>query len=511
MPAQINVNQRASVTAWKGTVTKDNHLYGLFQSNPQRATDVMMTLMSSMHMATLDTFLSSLPVREYDDDTELFWDLATSSRRNIPLVECRRADGTPVSLDSEDLSNVGAGREPFYLVFATDWFAIGNVIWGERNELYPIYVKEDPVQEGTNTVYFCEAFGADVAGGIPVEELISGKRFSIGYNPVENNLSRKVGDIHFSSPIHMSSNFQHVRMSTKVGGKELGGRLAANIPVSKMENGKLVTKMAKSWMFNVTWQLEQEWEWCKNNSLNRGVNTVMENGEVSNFGLSGLPNKQGAGFRRQMETGNVKYYTKFKLGLIEDAIYNLSIGKLDFAKRKFTVHAGERGIILINKEAKKEMSGWLPLYGGASSVPYISKGPSTNFAPNGVTIADHQVTRWIAANGVEVDLVVDSEKDDIQTNKIMHPLGGTAESYRFDICYAADEEQPNVQKCVVKNMPERRGYQWGPFYNPFTGESNNSSASFDEDAAVAHYKATQGIIIYDPTRCISLIPALLRG
>ena len=126
-------------------------------------------------------------------------------------------------------------------------------------------------------------------------------------------------------------------------------------------------------------------------------------------------------------------------------------------------------------------------------------------------MADLQVTRWIAGNGIEVTIMVDSSKDDLQTNKIMHPLGGTAESYRFDIFYAADEDQPNVQKCVVKGLPERRGYQWGPFYNPFTGESNNSSASFDEDAAVVHYMATQGIVIYDPSRCISLIPAILQG
>ena len=90
-------------------------------------------------------------------------------------------------------------------------------------------------------------------------------------------------------------------------------------------------------------------------------------------------------------------------------------------------------------------------------------------------------------------------------------MGGPAESYRFDIFYAGNEDQANVQKCRVKGLPEYRGYQWGPFSNPFTGEVNNASASFDEDAAVVHYKATQGIVMYDPSRCISLIPAMLQG
>ena len=175
MPARISNSQMVGVTAWRGTVTKENHLYGLFRTNPQMASDVMITLMSAMRRPTLDTFLSrEVPVREYEDDSELFWDIATSSRRNIPLIEARRCDGTVVD-PTVSTDNVGVGFEPFYLVFPTDWFAIGDVIWGEKNELYPIIVKEAGRVEGTNVVYFVEPFGADLAGGIPVEELTVGK------------------------------------------------------------------------------------------------------------------------------------------------------------------------------------------------------------------------------------------------------------------------------------------------------------------------------------------------
>lgn len=510
MPGRISNSQMVGVTAWRGTVTKENHLYGLFRTNPQMASNVMTVLMSSMHRPTLDTYLSQeVPVREYEDDSELFWDIITSSRRNIPLIEARRADGTPVAAD--DTTNVGVNFEPFYLVFPVDWFAIGEVLWGNFNETYPVIVKEDGKAEGTNTVYLVEPFGANGAAGIPVERLLAGERFSWAYAPIEDNFSRKVGDVRFSTPVSMRGDWQRVRLQHKIGGKEIGKRLAANIPVSREVNGKMVNSIATRWMLNVTWKIEETWAEYKNNALDRGVSTRMENGEYSNFGLSGLANRQGSGFRQQQAAGNQQYYTKFSIGLIEDALYNISAGKLDFSKRKFVVRTGERGAILFSKEAKKEMSGWLPLYGGTSNVPYVTKGPSTDFAPNGVTISDLQVTRWMSANGLEVTLMVDSSKDDIQTNKIMHPLGGTAESYRFDIFYAADEEQPNVQKCVMKGQTEYRGYQWGPFYNPFTGEANNSFASFDEDAAVVHYKATLGLIIYDPSRCISLIPAILQG
>jgi hypothetical protein len=497
------------VTAWKGTVTKDNHLYGLFRTNPQMASDVMTVLMSSMHLPTLDTYLSKeVPVREYEDDSELFWDVVASSRRNIPLVEARTMSGVTVTAGS---GNIGQNFEPFYLVFPTDWFALGEVLWGELNEVYPMIVKEEGRQEGTNTVYLVEMFGADGANGIPAEQLLAGRKFSWAYAPVEENFSRKVGDVRFSTPVSMRGDWQRVRLQHKIGGKELGKRLAANIPVSREVNGKTETAIASRWMLAVTWKIEETWNEYKNNALDRGVSTRMENGEYSNFGLSGLANRQGSGFRQQQAAGNQTYYTKFRIGLIEDALYGISAGKLDFSKRKFVIRTGERGAMLFSKEAKKEMSGWIPLYGGTSNVPYIKSGASTDFAPNGVSVTDLQITKWISSNGLEATIMIDSSKDDLQTNKIMHPLGGPAESYRFDIFYASDEEQPNVQKCMVKGQPELRGYQWGPFANPFTGEMNNASASFDEDAAVVHYKATLGLVIYDPTRCISLIPAILQA
>lgn len=510
MPGRINSTQNFGVTAWRGAITSNNHIYGLFRANPQKASEVMTMLNSSMHLPTLDTYLSQeVPVREYDDDSELYWDVVTSSRRNVSLVEARRADGTVVT--AADTTNVGVGFEPFYLVFSEDWFAIGEVIWGNLNEVYPMIVKEAGRAEGTNTVYLVEMFGANGADGIPAERLLPGEKFSYGYAPVEDTMSRKVGDVRFSAPVQMRGDWQRVRLQHKIGGKELGKRLAANIPVTGIVNGKQVTKVASTWMLAVTWKIEETWEEYKNNAIDRGVSTRLDNGEYSNFGLSGLANRQGAGFRQQIDTGNVQYYTKFSIKLIEDAVYDLSLGKTDFGKRKFIVRTGERGAILFSREAKKTTSGWLPLYGGTSNVPYIKNDAKTDYAPNGVSVSDLQVTKWIAANGVEITLMIDSSKDDVQTNKVMHPLGGPAESYRFDICYATDGDEPNVQKCTVKGAPEYRGYQWGPFYNPFTGEANNSSASFDEDAAVVHYKATLGIIIKDPTRCVSLIPAILSA
>ena len=71
-------------------------------------------------------------------------------------------------------------------------------------------------------------------------------------------------------------------------------------------------------------------------------------------------------------------------------------------------------------------------------------------------------------------------------------------------------DQPNIFKCQIKGMPEVRGYESG-FRNPFTGEVNIQYMSHDEDSATIHKMATFGVCVLDPTRTMSLIPAILQG
>lgn len=171
-------------------LTKENHLGSIFQLAPQKATNLMVQLLAYYRGKTLDTFLNQFNVREFEDDTEYYWDVIGSSRRNIPLVEARDENGTVVTAAS---GNVGVGTAPFYLVFPEDWFADGEVVVGHLNQVYPIRILGDARMEGTNAVYKCETMGG-LTQGIPAERLLAGERFSVDFAPVEKELSRKVGD-----------------------------------------------------------------------------------------------------------------------------------------------------------------------------------------------------------------------------------------------------------------------------------------------------------------------------
>ena len=119
MAGKLSRFQKQTFNHWKGT-TKSNHLGGIFQMEPQKATSLMVQLLAWYRGKTLDTFLSQFQTKTFDSDDEYTWDIIGSAMRNIPLVEGRDADGKIVESGN---NNVGVNGEPFYLVFAEDWFA----------------------------------------------------------------------------------------------------------------------------------------------------------------------------------------------------------------------------------------------------------------------------------------------------------------------------------------------------------------------------------------------------
>lgn len=122
MAGKLNKFQMVGFQHWKG-LTKENHLGSIFQLAPQKASNLMVQLLAYHRGKSLDTFLSQFPVKEFEDDSEYTWDVVSSSRRNIPLVEARDENGTKI-----ESGVAGEGGAPFYLVFSEDWWARTNAI-----------------------------------------------------------------------------------------------------------------------------------------------------------------------------------------------------------------------------------------------------------------------------------------------------------------------------------------------------------------------------------------------
>ena len=502
--AKLGKFQMQGFSHWKG-LTLENHLGAIFQTAPQKASNLMVKLLAYYRGKTLETFLSKFPTKEFEDDTEYYWDIIGSTQRNIPLVEARDEDGTVITAAS---ANVGAGTAPFYLVFGEDWFADGEFIVGNLNELYQFRILGNARMEGSNAVYKVELAGGN-STGCPSERLLVGERFSVEAAYVEKELSRKVGDVRFASPVSMRNEWSVVRIQHKVAGSMLNKKLAVGIPmVSETADHKMVSKVADKWMHNVEWEVEQQFQDYKNKALAFGRSNRNGNNEYTNVGKSGGVIKTGAGIFEQSEVANTMFYNRFSLGLLEDALYELSAAKLDFGDRYFVINTGERGAIQFHKAVLTTVSGWTQFVLDNSSLKVVEKTQS-NLHSNALS-AGYQFVEYKAPNGVRIKVNVDPFYDDPVRNKILHPDGGVAMSYRYDIWYIGTMDQPNIFKCKIKGENELRSYQWG-LRNPFTGQMGNPYMSFDEDSAIIHRMATLGACVLDPTRTMSIIPSILQG
>lgn len=76
--------------------------------------------------------------------------------------------------------------------------------------------------------------------------------------------------------------------------------------------------------------------------------------------------------------------------------------------------------------------------------------------------AGFQFVEFQAPNGVKVKVDVDPYYDDPVRNKIQHPNGGPAFSYRYDIFDIGTMDQPNIFKVAVRGQNgDFTSYEWG--------------------------------------------------
>ena len=514
MAGQIGKFTMQHFTAWAPNITKKTHINSIFGTQTQKVNNMWVQLMAYEQGKTLDTMLNSLPVKEFDNGEEYIWNVTGSTERVIPLVECRDEDGIVVDANYTTTynKNVGVGTQPFYLVFDEHWFFDGETIEGNLGNRYPLRILGDAREEGTRYVYKVETMGG-ITDGVPAERLLPGEQFSYGAAFVERGLSRKVGGIRHAIPATLRNEWSMIRIHHKVSGDMMDDKLAIAVPVNK--GGGAKPTPVNAWMLNVDFELEKTFNNYKNYAHAWGRSNRNKNGEYLNFGKSGDVIKTGDALYAQIENGgNIMYYNDFSLKAVEDALYYLFAGKTDFNKRHVVMRTGERGGAKFQKAALAQGSGWVANMDVDAVSLGLMKKANNAAAPwgGGLSVAAPQVFEYIAPMGIKITLEIDQTKDNINASgiKLTHPEGGLVSSYIFDILDLGTGVEPNIQKCKIKGHPDEwRGYEAG-MRNPFTGAWNNDHMSNDEDAAVIHKMADIGIVVWDPTRTVRIMPDILE-
>jgi len=490
---------------WTGMTLK-NHLGAIYRAQPQLASKLTTLLLQNSGMKNLDTTLSLFPTKELPTADDFVWNVVGSEERNIPLVEAR-VNGTVVATGD---TNVGADRTQIDLVFPEKYFTRVHVIGGNHPDTYQFRIIDEPYEEGSLYVYPAEVFGGqETLAGVPGSELVAGVRFSIESSPVEDELSIRGSGIAFTSPYSMRNSITTLRWEHKVSGALLdyennpGNLLSAAIETRDPKTGKIHKSI--TFMQEVMWQFEKRLSMVKARVLMFGKTNRDENGGYLNRGDSGLFIKAGSGIREQMEVSNVFTYNIFTMRMLEEVLFELSEGKLDWNERKFILRTGERGAAQFSRAATAQASGWLGI-GFDNTNQNAIKQTTSKFHDNAF-VGGFQFTEWKAPNNIHIILEVDPMYDDRVRNKVLHPDGGIAESYRYDILYIGSMEEPNIQKIKVAGYDELRGYQGG-IRNPFTGRRGGEMQTMEDSATITAMDWT-GAMVKDPSRTATLKPNIL--
>ena len=136
---------------WQGLTTA-NHFRAIYQESPQMAGSLVNTLLENQYGPSLETILSKFPSEYFDHDGDYIWKLQGAFERHIPIVDA----WVDEAMSAKVTGQAGANRGEFYLEFGEYWFSDGMIIVGEKNELYPILLKGEPIQVGSGSfLYRC--------------------------------------------------------------------------------------------------------------------------------------------------------------------------------------------------------------------------------------------------------------------------------------------------------------------------------------------------------------------
>jgi len=496
--AELGKFQMTEATSFAGLIT-DNQLGLLFGNKPQILNTAITRFLAGSGVNNLSTVLERYPMETLEDDEDYTWKLKGHDEKNVPLSFAYTNNPNAPITDADN--GIGQGGAEVTLVFPEKQFSDVNVLVGEKNEIYQFRVLGEPQEKGDGWHYITKLMGAARKTGVPGSELVSGKRFSKDFSPVEDTMSIRGGDITFTSPIDMRNGFTTLRMEHKVPGKLLNKKVAGTL-VGTDENGG--TQEFTVWMLYAEWEFEKQWSREKSRAYMFARSNRDADGSYYDIGKSGFYIKQGAGIREQMEASNIIFSNDITISLLESVLTDMVEGREDTESvAEFMIRTGRRGASKISKAAAQEASGWVALnpYNPATVQKVASNLHSNSFS------GGFQFTEWLLPNNIRLKVEVDSMYDDKVRNKILHPEGGVAESYRLDIFYLGSQSESNIIRLGTK-MGDLRGYLAG-FRNPWTGEINNMHQGTMEDSATYTRYGSLGAAILDNSRTATILPTIL--
>jgi len=504
MAIKIVENQLLAAKSWHGFTDK-NHLVNALDLDPVSISDKLIQVGDVNLGEDFVSMIMKNGTHYIKPEKDILrWKLENAVEENYPLIGAY-TDATMSTLVSGP-TKFGANGTTFYMLFNNKPFSTTEVIVGNKPDAYQIWITEQPTPVGDNKfLYKVQLISNSEDFFIPASELAPGSRWSSEKGLVPDSMSYEGFDVSFYTHAMMETRLSAFRMQHTIPGRMLDVK-----PLGFFVQG---TKGKKEmlWITNVEYALLKKARMATANYIMNSHSNVKADGTIMNVDKNGYTATSGAGFKKQWSSTNLhRWNLRPDLGFLTEIALDAVINKIPMGGRKMVIKAGEYGL--------KELSGMVMRAFGADAwknSPWASDTSGRMLKVNGneLYVNMGQVMGVATINGIEFEFVVDPSKDHPGRNKMLHPLGGYASSYEYDIMGFGVNAKSNMQIVrregqapIFGEIPGMRSL----FGQKATSFSNPKQIATPVDATSIHFfEPGIGAVVWDPTLVIRYYPDIL--
>ena len=506
--AKVGLNQLYEGSSWSGYTDK-NHLinaYGMDPVHIAERVEMLLDVNDGVNIVSkiMNKGLYTIPAhkdeyqwRVQNTSVENYMLLGAYEDRHMSRIIGDQATQTPGF-------RAGANRNEFFLLFKEKPFSNTQIIVGMKPDLYDLWVIESIPVGGDRTLYKVQlSSSTGPEDYLPSTELYEGSRWSANGGLVPEERSYEGFDINFRTHGAFANRLSPFRMQHEVPGNMFKQKVKPLVFHVKNKKGK----SEQLWLSNIEYEFLRQMRWATAATVMDAKSNVWTDGTIANIDKNGHTAARGAGFKQLYSSTNMHTWNDLPnpdemLEFILDAVINKT------QQRDAEVISGEYGFKVISEQlAKKYGAGVFKDY------PWMgdTSGRAYDWNGNYLSVKTGQIKKVAEVNGVNLTFIIDSSKDDRRRNKIMHPLGGPASSYEFDIIgLGGKDEKSNLQ--IVRREGEAPMWRTIEGMRGFLNEGSGSfyspqRISTSVDASTLHYfEPGIGAIVWDPTSIVRYYP-----
>lgn len=406
----------------------------------------------------------------------------------------------------------GRGLQEFRIAVDKGWMGKPVMIQFEDNSMPRAQIMEDPIKVGDSYYYTLRLETDDPNVWLDPENIQVGKVVIDAGTAIQNEMNQDAAGGYYNSQMDLQCQIGAVAREFSITDKVIRKELAAvrekrnlnTIPqYSRTSEGyafairqgdKIIPRgafitMAEAHLLEMT---------------DMDIETSMKFGRKSTRQdpTTGYVLKTAPGWRQLVLDGHVFYQNgSLTAQQLEDYLHGIFLHRVGAKDRKIKLGTGEGGRRMFHQILSDEANSFLTV--DTNWIKQTSSPWNSNALQYGA-----QFTKFIATNGIEVELIHDPMADDHHWCKTKHPDDPkfTTDSFRFDIYdFGETMNLGSNMKMVIEEGVDLYAYV-ANVVDPKTGAVNNGSrvASFDKGVSIRRERSGS-LWVCDTSRCGSII------